>query len=791
MKFSEQWLREWSNPAIDSATLAAQITMAGLEVDGVAPVAGTFDKVVVASVVDTRSHPQADKLTLCEVDNGSERLQIVCGAANVRPGIKVALAQIGTVMPSGLKIKKSKLRGEMSFGMLCSASELGLTESSEGIMELPSDAPLGKDLREFLNLDDNSFDVDLTPNRADCFSVLGIAREVAVITKDTPPVYAPAKVQNTSEERLAVRIEAKEACTNYQCRLIQGIKPGVKSPLWLVERLRRSGLRSIHPVVDVTNFVMLECGQPMHAFDTDSLNGGIVVRYAKHQECLALLDEQQKTLEETVLVIADESRCIAMAGIMGGKESSVHEETQAILLESAWFHPRAIAGVARSYGLCTDSSQRFERGVDPCMQERALERATALILEICGGTAGPIASKTSVKHGLPATDILFKPESVLRVTGVVVEESEMRKTLSGLGLNIDAQDTHWTIRVPSWRFDLSSEVDLVEEIIRIHGYDNISGQALIAPVRSGFISRDESLAMRLSHFFVARGYHETISYSFVDPTLQEALYPNNIPLNLVNPISAELSQMRMGLWPGLLAALLRNTHRRQRSLKLFESGVRFNNTEQGLEEEAVFSGLISGSKALYHWGEADRAFDFYDAKGDVQAALASLGIDTLDFQPSQHPALHPGKSAVLSHKGVCIGRLGVLHPAFSEELELTSEVILFELVLDSIRQGHRKQYEPVSKYPAIRRDLSLLVKDSISAAQIESTIRSTFESPLLKRVDVFDVYYGDSVSKGYKSLAVSLEMQDSQKTLVDDEINNKISAILKRLEDSLSIKLRE
>ncbi len=790
MKLSEQWLREWVNPEIDSNELAGRITMAGLEVDGITPVAGKFNNIVVARVNETQKHPQADKLTLCEVDNGQTRLKIVCGAANVRPGLKVALAQVGTIMPSGMKIKESKLRGELSQGMLCSASELGLAESSDGILELAEDAPVGVDIRTYLNLDDHSIDIDLTPNRADCFSVLGVAREVAAVTAMTPPYYAPSQVSPELDDIVSVNIEAEEACSNYQCRLIKGIRAEVKSPVWLTERLRRSGLRSIHPVVDITNYVMLECGQPMHAFDARAIHGSIHVRYAREKEPIVLLDEQEKLLNPNVLVIADDSSPLAMAGVMGGVGSAVQEGSTDILLESAWFDPKAIAGIARTYGLCTDSSQRFERGVDPSLQAKAIEKATALILDICGGKAGPVSGKTLAHHIQEKADIIFDPLKVARLTGVKIELNEMQRMLEGLGMRVEPAAEQWNVKVPAWRFDIEADVDLVEEVIRLYGYDKISGMPMKAEVRSGHPDKQEELAQRLTRFFVARGYHETISYSFVDPDLQSVIYPEQPALNLLNPISSELGQMRTGLWPGLLASLLHNVHRQHHSLKLFETGVRFINNEN-LKEETVFAGLLAGSQAPYRWCEPERSYDFFDAKGDLQALFGDLGIDEIHFEAAKHPALHPGQCAKIVLDNHELGFLGTLHPALAAELELQYDVIVFEVELSALLKPTERKYRMVSKFPAIRRDLSLLVKETIGVQEIETLVREVVDSSLLKSFNVFDVYHGESLPEGYKSLAISLEMQDAQRTLVDEEINNKISAILQLLDERLSIKLRE
>lgn len=597
MKVSELWLREWVNPPLDVQQLAALLTMAGLEVDALSPVAAVFDQVIVAQVTSTKPHPQADKLTLCEVDPGNGKpLKVVCGAANVRAGLKVALAQIGAKLPGGLQIKESTLRGELSQGMLCSASELGLADVSEGILELDEDAPLGMDLREYLTLNDYVLDLDLTPNRADCFSILGVAREVSALTKQVLKPIPKESSLPTTDKTLNIRLEAKEACPQYSGRVIRGLNPQARTPSWMAERLRRAGLRPIHPVVDVTNYVMMELGQPMHAFDLQLIKDEIVVRYANSHETLELLDGQSINLSDKVLVIADSEKPLAMAGVMGGAESAVQEHTRDIFLESAYFNPITIAGVARSYGLCSDSSQRFERGVDPNLQVLALERATTLLLEIVGGEVGPI-SLVSEPANLPKNKtILFNPAKIKQLTGLNIAEDEMAASLQNLGMAIDKSGAEWKVKPPSHRFDVQLDVDLVEDVIRLHGYDKIHGEEMLTSVQAGVINPFEKLSMRIGQFFVTRGYHEAISYSFVDPELQQALYPDAKPLLLLNPISSELSQMRVGMWPGLLASMIYNIHRQQTAIKFFETGVIFEIQDGSLKEQPCVAGLLTGER---------------------------------------------------------------------------------------------------------------------------------------------------------------------------------------------------
>lgn len=793
MKVSELWLREWVNPSLNGQQLASLLTMAGLEVDAVTPVAGAFTGVIVAEVLNTTPHHQADKLTLCEINTGAGKpLKVVCGAANVRQGLKVALAQMGANLPGGLVIKESMLRGELSQGMLCSVAELGLAENSDGIMELDEDAPLGTDLRTYLALDDQVLDIDLTPNRADCFSVLGVAREVAVLTS-LPLQQLPEKTRlPTTDEQLAIKLRNPDACPQYYGRVIRGINPQAHTPIWIAERLRRAGLRPIHPVVDITNYVMLELGQPMHAFDLQSINGNINVRFANANETLQLLDGQQINLHDRVLVIADDKKALAMAGIMGGEDSAVQEHTTDIFLESAFFSPIIIAGIARSYGLCTDSSQRFERGVDPALQLLALERATDLLLDIVGGHAGPVSSASELAALPLKNKILFNPAKVQQLTGLAVDEDEMVRMLQGLGMDVDRKTAEaWQIKIPSHRFDISLDVDLIEEIIRLHGYDKLPGAKMNTTIQAGNINPLESLAARCGQFFIARGYNETISYSFVDPALQQELYPQNLTMQLLNPISSELSQMRVGMWPGLIAAMVYNTHRQQTALKLFENGVIFDLQQGSLQEHACIAGLLTGEQGAMNWSEKTAKFDFYDAKGDLQALFAALQSLEVHFIAGVHPALHPGKSARIMVGNQEAGWCGVLHPRIADALDSQDEVVLFELRLAALINTEAVRYQQISKFPQIRRDLSLLVNNEVSAAQIEQLVRQTVDEALLKSFDVFDVYTGETIPAGKKSLAIALTLQDDKRTMVDNEINEIISAIIKKLEEKFAIILRD
>ncbi|KTD68532.1 phenylalanyl-tRNA synthetase, beta subunit [Legionella steelei] len=793
MKLSKLWLREWVNFSLTEQELAHQLTMAGLEVDAVSPVAGEFTQVIVAEVLSTKPHPNADKLTVCEVNANTDKpLQIVCGASNVRAGLKVALAMVGARLPGGFNIKESKLRGELSQGMLCSVSELGMAEQSEGIMELESDAPVGMSLREYLMLDDHVFDIDLTPNRADCFSVLGIAREVAVLNK-LPLLTRPIpEITPSIDDVLSIQLQDPEACSRYCGRVIRNINPKATTPLWMSERLRRGGIRSLHPIVDIMNYVMLELGQPMHAFDLETVKGEINVRFSRADEQLELLDGQKLTLNEKVLVIADEETPLAMAGIMGGEASAVQAHTQNVFLESAYFNPIVIAGVARKFGLFSDSSQRFERGVDPGLQMKALERATALILEIAGGEVGPVIEAHDKKYLPEIRSFAFDTDKVKKLTGLSISQNKMKSLLEGLGITVAKERANFfDVTIPSHRFDIQQDVDLVEEIIRLYGYDNLHAQPAYTFVQAGKTCGNEEIATKLARWFSGRGYHETISYSFVDPELQHELYPHKEFMQLLNPISSELSQMRAGMWPGLIASMIYNVHRQQNAVKFFEIGVVFDVNKEQLIERPCVAGLLMGEHGGVNWSESTRCFDFFDLKGDLQSLFATLKLKQVEFIAATHDALHPGQSAQININGAPAGWIGMLHPRLADALDLQHDVLLFEINLAALIGHEAPRYKTISKYPQIRRDLSFLVDTDISVMQIESVVRRTINENWLKSFDIFDVYTGEGVPKGKKSLAVAMTLQDESRTLVDAEINSLISAIINTLENEFSIILRE
>ncbi len=793
MKVSESWLSEWVHTPLKSTALAEKLTMAGLEVDEISPASGAFTHVTVAHVLGTTAHPKADKLSICKVDVGEdEPVQIVCGASNVRAQLKVALARPGADLPGGMHIEETTLRGELSQGMICSSPELGLEDVAEGILELPDDAPIGTSLQDYLSLNDNVLMIELTPNRADCFSMRGVAREVSALTNtdlNTPDILP---IEHSIEDRVDATILEQDACPGYALRLIKGIDKTATTPLWMKERLRRGGIRPIHPVVDVTQYVMLEFGQPMHAFDASKVSGNIQVRLSQKGEQLVLLDGQEVTFDAGVLLIADDKGPLAIAGVMGGEASSVTAETTDVLLESAFFEPHRIAGVARAHGLCTDASQRFERGVDPALHPSLIERATALLFDIVGGHAGPVVWKHTPDY-LPEISIAFKPSRVKALTGLDVPLDKMQTMLKALGMILSVNnDDVWDVKVPSYRFDLSLDVDLVEEITRLYGYDALTPQASTGVLRQGTLSAFHQTSRDVSACLRQRGYHEVISYSFVDPTVQAAFYPDADKFNLLNPLSPELSEMRVSLWPGLVAALIQNVSRQQDVMRCFETGVVFDMQNGTLLERASLAGLMMGETGALNWSETTHQYDFYDMKGDVTALFTEVG-QPLRFVPETMPALHPGKSARLYLGEQAVGWMGVMHPALAESFDLEAEVMLFEVALDALAETDHVRYQTISKYPQVRRDLSLLVDEAVTAAQIEAIVQATLSkaSKALKAFYLFDQYMGEQVPEGKKSLAIALTFQDAARTLTEQDITPLIQAVIEALEQQLSIQVRD
>jgi phenylalanyl-tRNA synthetase beta chain len=792
MRFSEAWLREWVNPPVDTRQLADQLSMAGLEVDAVEPAAPTFSGVRIGWVQSVAPHPDAEKLRVCRVDLGDdELLQIICGAANVAEGMKVPVATVGACLPGDFKIKKAKLRGVESFGMICSAKELGLAESSDGILPLPADAPVGEDIRAWMALDDHCIEVDLTPDRGDCLSVSGLAREVAVINRAPLAKHAIHPVEPSHDQGIPVHLIAPEACPRYVCRVIRNIEPSAVTPWWMQERLRRGGIRAISPVVDVTNYVLLELGQPMHGFDLAKLDSEIRVRMAEEGERIALLNGEEATLRQDTLVIADAKGPVAMAGIMGGAGSAVGPETRDILLESAFFSPLAISGKARTYGLHTDSSHRFERGVDPQLQVAAIERATRLLLDIVGGEPGPVVEKL-VQADLPERSALrLRPARVAQVLGLELPDETIQDILERLGMQLQPTQDGWLVMPPSARFDLVQEVDLIADIGRIYGYDRIPvSHASAASVTQATAEAAFDLD-RARLALVDRGFHEVITYSFVSPELQALVDPGQEVLHLSNPLSAELSTMRTSLWPGLLQTARYNQARQQERVRIFESGLRFRLGSDGLRQEPGLGGLVAGSTDSEQWGQESRAADFFDLKADVEALLVLTGAPgRFDFVPGAHPALHPGQTASIRCDGHPVGLIGMLHPSLASRLDLTGNCFLFELDIAPLSLGALPGYAPISRFPSIRRDIAILVDESVTYAAVADCIRAA-ETVLLRDLVLFDLYTGKNIESGRKSLALGLILQASSQTLTDDVIEDTVGRILARLTSELGARLRD
>lgn len=786
MKFSEQWLREWVELGVDTDDLAAQLTMAGLEVDAIEAVAGQFSGVVVAEITATEPHPDAEKLQVCQVSDGAETLQIVCGAANARPGIKVALAKIGAILPGDFKIKKAKLRGVESFGMLCAEQELGLAEQSDGLFELPADAPVGVCVRSYLDLNDSVIELGLTPNRADCLSIRGVAREAAVLN-DMPFVdHGNASVPVTTDEIFPIDIQAWDDCPRYVGRVIRNVDVSQPSPLWLQQKLQRAGLRSIDAVVDVTNFVMLELGQPMHAFDLAKLDGGIVVRKAAPGESLALLDGQTIELKEGSLVIADQSKPLALAGIMGGEPSSVTGSTVDLFLEAAFFAPAAIAGRARSYGLHTDSSHRFERGVDYRLPIRAMERATALIAEICGGDVGPAVEVDG--DTLPqASAILLREQRIEKVLGMALLPKDVEAILGGLGMTAERCESGWQVMPPSWRFDIAIEVDLLEELARIYGYNQLP----VRPVRSDLQIKAAPESKRpltkVRQQLLSRGYQELITYSFIDPAVQSD-FDDRPAVSLRNPISSDMAVMRTSLMPGLIKAAQHNSKRQQSRLRFFESGLRFVGAGAGSSQIPGIAGLLSGRRHPESWSAGGELVDFYDLKGDVESLLSNNG-KPLTFQPAQHKALHPGQSADVLLDGEVVGVIGALHPSLQRKFDFTNPVYLFEISIDSVVAQREISFRELSKFPEVRRDLAVLVDREVPAQAVLDAVHAAAGAYLVN-LKLFDIYQGKGIDPERKSLALGLTFRESSRTLNEEEVNQSVEAVVLRLKEAFGATLR-
>ena len=794
MKVSEKWLREWVELDATSAEIEHQLIMAGTELDGINPVASGFTNVIVGQIKSIEQHPDADRLRVCQVDVGTDELLQIVTNASVAVDQKVPVAMIGANLPDNegkpFKIKKSKLRGVLSQGMFCGSETLGMGEAGEGLLDIPADVELGTDLREALDLNDVVLDLDSTPNRADLLSVAGVARELGVIMQAPVTEASFDTVASSIDDSLTINITADDLCQRYVGRVITDVNTQAATPIWMIEKLRRSDIRSLGPVVDITNYVMLELGQPMHGFDLDKLEGNINVRNAKEGEKLTLLDGKEASLRTDTLVIADDKKALALAGIMGGEGSAVSDNTKNIYLESAYFVPEKIMGKARSYGLHTDSSHRFERGVSPDLQVKAMERATQLIVDICGGKVGPI-SDISTNDNLQQRDtIAFRRDQIKRHLGIEVEDSRVEDIMTRLGCTLEATDAGWNITPPIFRFDLATPEDIVEEIARIYGYDNIPSRLrplvpLIVPQEETKVSEDI-----LRSTLVNRGYQEAVTYSFVSPEMELLLNPAHDDIVLANPISEDLSVMRSTLWSGLIPALNKNLKRQQNRVRFFETGLSFINTDDGIEQRKKIAGAITGSRYPEHWDKQPELVDFYDIKGDVEALLSESTANDYLFVPVAHAALHPGQSAEIISNNKVIGWVGSLHPRIEEKLGLSQPVFLFELDIDLITQKKLPSYQKLSRYPSIRRDIALVVDEQVSFASIEQTLKEIDIEQFIN-YSLFDVYIGAGIEDGQKSLALGLIFQDFSRTLEEQDISGYVESIVSKLSSSTGASLRQ
>jgi phenylalanyl-tRNA synthetase beta chain len=799
VKITYRWLKEFAEVSATPAELAKQLTMSGLEVESLTPVAPPFSGVLVGQVLESTRHPDAAKLSVCQVTtDGANRLQIICGANNVRAGLKVAVAMVGAQLPEAVTIKRATLRGLESNGMLCSARELGLGENHEGIMELADSLPLNQNLRDALGLDDTMLDVNTTPNRGDCMSVFGIARDYTAAQRRRYLKYESAAVAASHQAVFPVTLESA-GCPAFASRVIRGVRPGAQSPAWLRERLRRVGINSISAIVDVTNFVMMELGQPMHAYDLAKLKKGIVVRAATPKERITLLDDKEYALDAEFLVIADASGAIGVAGVMGGRRTAISDSTADVLLESAHFTPEVIAGRARRLGLFTDAAQRFERGVDPSLPAAAIERATALLMQCAGGEPGPtqvtrIAASLGAEIEPEHQWVRLRRARVTRLLGTAVPDADVQTVLSAVSDRVEATADGWRVHKPPHRFDMKIEADLIEEVARLRGFDSIAECHANAAQIPGEAVESRVATDRILTAMADCGYREVITNSFVDPNLQQQLFPGTPSLRLSNPISAELGAMRVSLWTGLIHTCRENLRRQQHRVRLFEIGNKFQMQDEGkyseLREIETLAGIATGTRWPEQWGASSTHVDFYDVKADLAAVLKLTG-DTTDvaFAPDSLPLLRPGRAARIYRGSVPVGWLGEIHPQIAKSLSI-SPAFLFELEITTAFISKPLQFQEISKFPSVRRDLAIVVDENLPLAVLQENV-TVSASGLLSELRVFDVYRGPGIETGRKSIALGLILQDSSRTLTDVDADAVITKVVARLRDELSAAIRD
>ena len=792
MKIAESWLREWVNPDLETDELGHQLTMLGHEVDGIEFEGEGIADVVIAEVIECGKHPDADKLSVCKVsDGGDELIDIVCGAPNVRQGMKTPLAKPGVKLPNGMKLRKAKIRGVVSNGMLCSAIELGLGDESDGIMELAADAEVGAPLIDLLGLPDAVIDLDLTPNRGDCFSVLGIARDVSALTGAALKDASVNPVAATIDDTHPVELVEPAGCPRFAGRLIRGIDPNAKSPVWMTERLRRAGLRGISPVVDITNFVMLELGQPLHAYDAALLSGPIRPRLARPGEKVTLLDEKEVELNDDTMIITDDSGPIGIAGIMGGLSTAVSDKTTDVFFEGAFWPQDFMAGRARNYGMHTDASLRFERGVDPEGQGRAVERATELLIETAGGNAGPLVVNSSEEHLPQRETITLRKSRLAHLLGIEIEDAEVVQILESLQMDVEAVEGGWRVKGPSHRFDMEYEVDLIEEIARIHGYDSIPETTLSAQSPLETVTESRIELERAAATLIARDYQEVVTYSFIDAEANTKFSGVESELVLSNPISSELSVMRSSLLPGMVVAAAANTARQQDRVRIFEASRSYHGTLEDHSEVVRLAGLVTGPVLPEQWGSKAESVDFFDIKADVEAVLAlASNADEIRFVAADHPALQPGQAAEIVRGDEVIGILGKLHPRLAKDYDLKRAVYVFELDAAKALESAAPKAEIISRFPAIRRDIAVVVDDKVTAAELVEAVASAAPK-LIRDVRIFDIYKGDRIEAGRKSVAIGLILQETSRTLTDDDADTALAAAVAKLEDKFAAELRD
>jgi len=791
MKFSENWLRELVPLNATRDELCHKLTMAGLEVEGIEAIGGPLEGIVVAEIVECSAHPNADKLRVCQVATGTgETVQIVCGAPNARAGLKAPLATVGATMPNGMQIKKAALRGVDSFGMLCSAKELGIDADASGLLELPSDASVGTPLANYLHLPDAAIEIKLTPNRPDCLSVQGVARDVAAIFGMPAAVPAIATIAATTMHERKVELHAGADCPRYCGRLIEGIDASAQTPFWMAERLRRSGLRPISLLVDVTNYVLLEMGQPLHAFDNTTLTGTIGVRRARAGENLKLLDESEVKLDSEFLVITDVDKPVALAGIMGGYETRVTDATRDVFLEAAHFAPTAISGRARKLGMHTDASHRFERGVDPELPRLALERATQLIVEFGGGEAGPITEATLPEFLAQPAAVSLRRARLKRLLGINVADADVARILAALDMQVETTADGWRAIPPTRRFDIAIEEDLIEEIARIHGYEKIPTTMPAGEIRVAEPSETRVDEAALRRQLAARDYREAVTYAFLDADLLKRWQLDTGAIALANPLAADLGTMRTSLLPGLVSALIANRRRQQERVRLFEIGRVFKQGADGPLETVRVAGVACGQANELQWAADKRAVDFYDVKGDAESLFALTG-DVRAFRTAASAAnwLHPGRSADFLRGDGVVGSLGALHPRLLKALDFDADVYAFEFDLEPIVARTVPRGVAVARFPSVRRDLSFELPENVSYAAVEMAVRHAVGA-VLHEIFVFDRYAGPNLAQGLKSVAIGLILQDDSRTLTDADADESVDLAVAALQRDCQARLR-